>query len=308
MKVTKQVAAMLCAVIWGVAAAGCGGGSGSSTTNPPPPVTTKAVLNLSVADTPVDGAQHVVVAFTGVVLMGPDGQQEFTFNNEKTIDFILQQGTNAASLLSGVTVTAGNYQWIRLELDLNNSYIVTSDGSQYPLTIPSGNQTGLKLVSGFTVAPDGTADFLIDFNLRKSMTMSHKGGTTTYMLHPTMRLVNLQQVGSISGTVSSTLSIGGTQITATDCDPAVYVYPGTASTLEGFYVSIKGGTAPLTSTTVSLNNATGDYEYTVGFLDPGTYNLAVTCAAYDITGSTSLPIFATQTATVVANKVTTIDF
>lgn len=308
MNVSKQVAAILCAVIWGVVAAGCGGGgSGSSSTNPPP-VSTRATLNLSVSDTPVDGAQHVVVAFTGVVLMGPNGQQTFTFNNEKTIDFIQQQGTNAASLLSGAAVTSGNYQWIRLELDLNNSYIVTSNGNQYPLTIPGGSQTGLKLVSGFTVAPDGTADFLIDFNLRKSMTMSHKGGTTTYMLHPSMRLINLQQVGSVSGTVSATLSIGGTQITASDCDPAVYVYPGTASTLEGFYVSVSGGTAPLTSATVSLNNSTGDYEYTVGFLEPGTYNLAVVCAAYDITGSTSLPIFATQTATVVANKVTTINF
>ena len=164
------------------------------------------------------------------------------------------------------------------------------------------------MVSGFTVAAGGTSDFLIDFNLRKSLTMSNKGGNTTYMLSPTMRLVNMQQVGNISGTVSPILSIGGTSITSSNCDPAVYVYPGTASTLEGFYVTINGGTPPLTSASVSLDDSTGKYVYMVGFLDPGTYNLAVVCAAYDTTGSTILPIFAPQTATVKANSTTTINF
>ncbi|MDE2233918.1 MAG: DUF4382 domain-containing protein [Gammaproteobacteria bacterium] len=265
-------------------------------------------MNLSVSDTPVDGAQHVVVAFTGVELMGPNGQQDFSFGSEKTVDFIQQQGTNSAALLSGVTVSAGAYQWIRLQLDLTNSYIITSSGTQYPLTIPSGSQTGLKLVSGFTVAAGSTSNFLIDFDLRKSLSMSNKGGATTYMLSPTMRLVNMQQVGNISGSVSPTLSIGGTTITATNCDPAVYAYPDTASTLEGFYVTIKGGTPPLTSASVSLDNNTGNYVYTVGFLAPGTYDLAVTCAAYDIAGSNNLPVFSTQTATVTAGSTTIINF
>ena len=138
--------------------------------------------------------------------------------------------------------------------------------------------------------------------------MSNKGGNTTYMLSPTMRLVNMQQVGNISGTVSPTLSIGGTSITATNCDPAVYVYPGTASTLEVFYVAINGGTPPLTSASVSLDNSTGNYAYTMGFLAPGVYDLAVTCAGDAITGSNSFPVFSTQTATVTAGSTTIINF
>ena len=47
--------------------AGCNGGSSG------------AMLNLGVTDTPVDGAQSVVVAFTGVDLMGPNGQVNFAF-------------------------------------------------------------------------------------------------------------------------------------------------------------------------------------------------------------------------------------
>lgn len=293
---TRQLTFLLAGALF-MALTGCNG-SGSSLTT----------MNLAVTDTPVDGAQSVVVAFTGVDLMGPNGQQSFPFSTEKKIDLLQQQGTNSASLLAGVTIPAGNYQWIRLDIDTTNSYIITSTGAQYPLTIPSGSQTGLKLVSGFTVAQGNLADFVIDFNLRQSITLANTNGTPTYILNPALRLINLQQVGTVSGTVSSALSIGGTLITATNCSPAVYVYPGTVTVLDGFNVIVSGGTTPLTSATVSLNNTTGSYDYTVGFLAPGTYTLAATCAADDTAGATSLAFSAAQPATVTANTTTTVNF
>jgi len=277
--------------------AGCNGSSSSG-----------AMLNLGVADTPVDGAQSVVVAFTGVDLMGPNGQVSFKFNTEQKIDLLQQQGTNSASLLTGQSIPAGNYQWIRLDVDAANSYIITSDGTQHALTIPSSSQTGLKLVSGFTIAQGSLENFVIDFNLRKAITQSNASGTTSFMLTPALRLINMQQVGGISGSASSTLSIGSTLISATTCDPAVYVYPGTVTTLSGFNVSLTGGTAPLTSATLNLNSTTGNYDYTVGFLAPGTYTLAVTCGADDTAGATTLAFSATKTATVTANTATTLTF
>ncbi len=267
-----------------------------------------ATLNLGVTDTPVDGAQSVVVAFTGVELMGPNGQQSFSFASEKTIDILQQQGTNSASLLSGESVSAGDYQWIRLDIDAANSYIVTSDGAQHALTIPSGSQSGLKLVSGFTVAEGSQADFLIDFNLRQAITQSNAGGSTSYMLTPALRLINKQEVGSISGSAAATLTIGGTAISASACSPAVYVYSDSPTTLGGFNATVSGGTAPLTSATLKLNSTSGDYDYTVGFLAPGTYTLAVTCAGDDVSTATTLVFSASQTADVTANSTTTINF
>jgi hypothetical protein len=281
-----------------LALSGCNGNSSDS----------NATMNLSVTDTPVDGAQSVIVAFTGVELMGPDGQQDHAFASEKSIDLLQQQGSNSAMLLSGLTIPAGDYQWIRLDVDASNSYIITSTGAQYPLNIPSSSQTGLKLVSGFTVAQGDTADFVIDFNLRQSITLSNSGGTPTYMLKPALRLMNMQQVGSISGSVSSTLNIGGILITDTNCSPAVYVYPGTVTLLDGFDVTVSGGAAPITSANVSLNSTTGSYDYMLGFLAPGTYTLAVTCAADDTAGAASLTFSTAQTATVTANTNATIDF
>ena len=277
--------------------AGCNNGSSSS-----------GLINLSITDTPVEGVSSVVVAFTGVELMGPGGQQTFTFPSEKSIDLLTLQGNASAALLTGVSVPAGNYQWLRLDIDAANSYVMTSTGGKYPISIPSGSQTGLKLVSGFTVAQGNLSDFTLDFNLRQALTLSNSGGTSTYVMTPALRLTNNQQVGTVSGTVAGTLSIGGTLITASTCSPAVYVYDGTVTTLNGYDVTVTGGTSPLTSATVSLNNTTGAYSYTVGFLAPGTYTLAVTCASSDTTGATSLAFSANQTATVTANTTTTVNF
>lgn len=276
--------------------AGCGGSDATGT------------LNLSVTDTPVDGANSVVVAFTGVELMGPNGMQNFTFGTEQTVDLLKLQGNASSTLLNGVTVTAGDYQWLRLDIDAANSYLISSTGGKFPLNIPSGSESGLKLVSGFTVAQGGIADFMIDFDLRQSLTLDNSGGMTTYTLKPALRLINLQQVGSVTGTVASTLNIGGTLITATTCSPAVYVYSGTGVVLQGYNVPVTGGTAPLTSATVALDTNTGAYTYTVGFLAPGSYALAATCAALDKTGATSLAFSTSQTATVTANSTTTINF
>ena len=276
---------------------GCGGGS-----------TATGMLNLSVTDTPVDGAQSVVVAFTGIELMGPGGQSNFDFTSEQSLDLLKLQGDASAALLNGVIVPAGNYQWIRLDIDAANSYVIDSKGGKFPLDIPSGSESGLTLVSGFTVAQGGIADFMVDFDLRQSMTLDNSGGTTTYTLKPALRLIDMQSVGTVSGTVANTLGIGGLPITDTTCSPAVYLYQGSGIVPEGYNVTLTGGTAPLTSATVALDTNTGAYAYTVGFLAPGTYTLAVTCAAMDKAGATTLAFSTAQTATVTVNATTTIDF
>ena len=265
-------------------------------------------LRLALTDTPVDGASQVVVAFTGVDLMGPGGQTHVALASEQSIDLLTLQGDASAVLLDGVKVTAGDYQWLRLDVDEAKSFVIATGGGKFPLDIPSGSQSGLKLVSGFTVAQGGTADFVVDFDLRKSLTLDNSGGTTTYTLKPALRLIDMQQVGSVGGSVVSTLNIGGTLITATTCSPAVYVYSGTGVIPEGYEVTLSNGTAPLTSAKVSLDAMSGNYVYTVGFLAPGDYTLAVTCATADAAGHATLAFSATKTATVAANNTTMVNF
>lgn len=264
-------------------------------------------LSVAVTDTPVDGLSSVVVAFTGIELMGPAGMVNYPLASEQSINLLTLQGTEDFTLLANQPVPAGNYQWMRLDIDPSHSYVVTQSGAEYPLSIPSGSETGLKLVSGFTVAQGSLSSFVIDFNLRQSLTESNQGGTTTYSLTPALRIVNQLEVGQISGSVSSNLVIGSTPISATGCDPAVYVYQGTGLTLEGYDAVVSGGTMPLTSATLSLDSSTGTYVYTVGFLAPGTYTLTVTCAGDDVTGGTFVDV-TPATATVTAGQTTNVNF
>lgn len=274
---------------------GCNGGGGSGAT---------ATLNLGVADTPVDGATHVSVTFTGVELHGTSGTTtDINFPTPKTIDLLTTRSGNAATLLSGQTIPAGNYQWIRLLVDTSQSSITLSNGGVYPLTIPSGASSGLKLVSGFTAAAGSQADFTIDFNLRKAVTLAHG----SYILTPALRLLNSQTVGQIAGSVSNSFTVGGASIASSSCSPAVYVYSG--SSVTPVDINPTSSVQPVTTAAVSLDKATGDYDYRAAFLAPGAYTLAVACAANDDPSTTdTLAFSATKNANVTANATTTVDF
>lgn len=266
-------------------------------------------LSVAVTDTPVDGAQKVVVAFTGVEVHGTGGTTSYQLKQEKSVNLLKLQGDNSEVLISNSAIPSGNFQWIRLDLDLANSYVVASDGSQYPLNVPSGDETGLKLVSGFTVAEGGSVDFMVDFDLRRSLKKKvDPNGNTEYILNPTLRLIDMQSVGTIDGTAAGDMTVGTEPISDPACSPAVYVYSGAITNPEGFYVTVSGGTPPLTSANLTLNSDTGNYDYTAGFLVPGQYTLAVTCAAQDTEGGTSLQFSATKLAMVGANQTATVDF
>lgn len=275
-------------------------------------------LNLAVSDTPVDAATHVTVAFTGVELQPADSQDmsgsdmnnppsgsavEINFSQPKVIDLMQEQDGKSAMLLSGETIPAGNYAWIRLKIDDSQSSITLTDGSVHPLTIPSGDQTGLKLVSGFTVAVGGTTGFTIDFNLRKSVVAANGN----YMLKPALRITDTLTVGSIEGAAENTLQIGGIAISDPSCGPAAYIYQG--SNVTPVDINPTSTVQPLTTATLQLDSVSGKYTYMVGFLATGSYTVALTCAAKDNpTTADSLSFTTAKDATVTANSTTTVDF
>lgn len=230
-------------------------------------------LSLSVTDAPVDSAKAVVVEFTGVELLRADEEPVgFTFDEARQIDLLALQGGVSTALLDGVEVPAGTYEQIRLKVnagkDASDSYIELDDGGKNALFIPSGNQTGLKLTDGITVPQGGSADFTIDFDLRKSVT-NPPGLGGSYILKPTLRLVQTDVVGAIGGTVSGELAA------VEGCSAAVYVYAGTDGTPDD-----EGSEAPpLSSAQVAMDDGTGHFNYTAAFLNPGDYTVAFTCNA-----------------------------
>lgn len=168
---------------------------------------------------------------------------------------------------------------MRLDVDAERGVldsIIELDDGLYSLYIPSGDETGLKLNSGFTVLAGGSHDFVIDFDLRKSV--NDPRGFADYRLIPSLRLIDLSESGNITGTVDTSL------LTAEGCTGdvntldgfAVYVYEGGSGTVLGDEGS---DNAPLTSASISLNDDSAMYEYTAGFLPPGEYTAVFTCQA-----------------------------
>ncbi len=287
-----------------LALAGCGDSSTTGT----------GKLTLQITDAPVDTAEHVYVQFSGLEIQSAGGMRTTLYYCQdamtpattivsttacstpaapKQIDLLALTGGQAEVLLNGFILPAGYYSWIRLMVDtagILDSYIVLLGGAEFELTVPSGDETGLKLNRGIVVPSGGSANFTIDFDLRKSV---HVAGTGEYMLRPTLRLVDNSLVGAIAGTVNLSLVPAG-------CTPAVYVYPGAGVTPDDIDGIVPD---PVTSATVTLDN--GVYRYTAAFLEAGNYTIAYTCqAAVDnpavsdtltFTGAATVPVTAKTT-------------
>ena len=264
-------------------------------------------LSFAITDSPVDAAEKVVVRFNGIEIKPADGDAiSFDFSSPRDIDLLALQGGNAAPLISGESVPAGNYNWVRLKVsavqdNVFDSYIQI-DGVQYELRIPSGNETGLKLVSGFTVAQGGNANYTIDFDLRKSV-VAPPGQAPVMMLKPALRLVNNIEVGTMTGVVDSSLIAAECEGEATG---AVYVYSGSDVSPD----DLDGDAAdPLTSGAVTLDEG-GTYRYTIAFLAAGNYTASYSCDtdADDPESDDSLVFVGTQNASITAGATTTVSF
>lgn len=257
MKSIKSICLIAVAILSAVFLIGCGVDSTSDT----------GTLTLSVTDAPVDMANRVVVKFSGVEV-NPASGELLSFSISNSIDLLALSGGGSEALLAGKTLEAGSYTWIRLIVNAQSgvldSYIELTDGSQHSLEIPSGSETGLKLVRGFDVPAGGSADFTIDFDLRKSIHNSSTG----YMLRPALRIVDNTEVGSIAGTVDSAL-INGTG------GNAVYAFEGSGITPD----DVDGiSPEPINAALVELESS-GDYTYKVAFLNAGDYTVAFTNSA-----------------------------
>lgn len=262
-------------------------------------------LTLGVTDAPVDNASKVVVVFTGVEVKPQDGDAiNFEYDAPRSIDLLALEGGGSEIILDNVEVPSGGYNWVRLQVTAEedgelDSFIELDDGSQHELEIPSGAETGLKLVSGFGVPAGGAAAFTIDFDLRKSV-HEPMDAADSYKLRPALRLVDNAQAGDIAGTVAPTL------ITL-DCSPAVYVFSGAGATPD----DVDGiPPEPVNTALVELNTDSGEFEYRAAFLAPGEYTAAFTCDAADDNPATDDAIAFTpgQSATVTANSTAAVNF
>ncbi len=285
-----RIGCILMLALWLGACAGENSGSDTGT------------LALSITDAPVDGAEQVIVEFTGVEIQSSTGgRTNITYASPKTIDLLALQGGLRESLLERLVLDVGQYSWIRLKVNAEADGVMDSyiriNGADYELHVPSGSQTGLKLISTFNVVDDEVSDFTIDFDLRKSVHQPNgqtgPAGDSVYLLRPTLRLVETGATGTISGTVDPQLFIITEQVcSAQEAGYAVYLYEGdvTPDDIDGI--------DPDPVSTAMVTAGTG-YVYTLAFIEAGDYTIAATCVAdLDAPGTNDVAVTFVGTAAV----------
>lgn len=255
-------------------------------------------FNLAVSDNPAD-AKVVNIAFKQVVLKNSEGSTSFDVSEDgelKNVDLLEVQGREMEVLVSGQSIPVGEYQMcIYMEkseiANEASSYVQTMDGNIAGLTTNSNGSCGgvgaddsntgrLFINKTFTIAA-GSNNFVAEFDLSKIL-QAPKVNKDYWTLKPTgIELINLSDVGSISGEISVNTSINCGE----DSGQAVYLYPGDTS-LENMSdfrdeALAEPATAPIASARANAidGDSNNGYSYEFGFVVAGSYSLGYTCTA-----------------------------
>lgn len=125
-----------------------------------------------------------------------DDEGWITLNDDPVRVDLLELRNGDTIQLGEHELGTGMYNQIRLVLGPDNEVVV--NGETYALTTPSAQQSGLKLNINTEIEEGERYNLLIDFNAGRSIVET---GNQKYILKPVLRAVNLEETGSISGTV-----------------------------------------------------------------------------------------------------------
>jgi hypothetical protein len=311
-----------------IALTGCGG-SGSD-----PVEEGMGVFNLSVSDSGIKDAAKVCIKFDGVQLKkaGEDAPITIDFDAPQIVNLLANQGANSQPITSE-QVPAGDYEWIRLMVDANRdnnagtgdtdptvlecladdgSYLLTKTSVlPYSLFIPSGDQSGLKLIKDITIPVNASGNYTAEWDLGKSF-IAPPGLAPDVMMKPVVKLVANNEVGTLVGQVANGL------VEAESCDtefaPKVYVFnDGVAPNPINYPPEDPEApfepdpNDPVATGLVDLqeqDDGSMQYRYSIGFLLAGTYDPAFTCDGETFV----LPLDDQPEALIEAGQTTTVNF
>ncbi|HUU84791.1 MAG TPA: DUF4382 domain-containing protein [Phycisphaerae bacterium] len=198
-----------------------------------------------------------------------DGNPFIVISDQQQDFNLLELQGGQTDLLGEATIPAGTYTMLRLIV--TEGRIKLTDGREFDnLTVPSGEQTGIKLHLTFDVAAEGETVLLLDVDLSRAFKPtpgSPKDCTDEireFKFQPSlaMRLIEVVDAASISGTV-----------TADDVD---------ALPIEDALVTAYKGDEEITSTATDA-----DGKYTLLGLPAGEYGLEFSAAGFqdaEVTG------------------------
>lgn len=306
----------------GLALAACSGGGGANSSG-------ATTLTVSLMDTPVSAVDNVTevnveIAAIWLKAAGSDAKQLTLTQTPMKLNLLELTDGHPALLIDGASIEPGDYEWLAMDVNADfdgkfDSFVTTTGGGQEEIRVPSGR---VRLVGGFTVEKGQAVQLLFDWELRKGLV--RPPGQPGFFLKPAFRVIDVTELGTLSGTVALTTLNGGTA-TATgnaagtttdtngcladdanlDVGNAVYVFAGDSVTPDDIDAM---DPEPVTVVPVEPN-AAGDYVYRT-VIAPGTYTIAFTCQAGldDPVKSDDLKFVAPVTRTITADAEVVVDF
>jgi hypothetical protein len=202
----------------------CGGGSGGATVSSTGSSDT-GTLSLGLVDAPGGAYQAVYVTIEEVQVCRVTGACDMDNPEDCACQWetvATPQATyNLLELVNGVMATlgskelvAGTYNQMRLLLydypddSLNlfddphdhPQYLIDEGGTVHAMKVPSGYQTGIKLVHPFEIVEGLTTELLLDFDVADSVVKA--GNSGKYLLKPTIKIIDTYYREVVSGVVT----------------------------------------------------------------------------------------------------------
>ena len=198
------------------------------------------ILQVYMTDAPAAYSQvNIVIDSVQVHIATSDSLNGWYFLNSTpdTYDLLTLVNGNYA-MIGKDTLTPGKYSQIRLYIGAGSNVVV--NGQTYPLKIPSGIQSGLKINIDENIEAGYIYNFYFDFDANRSIVVSGTPGNPQYILNPVIRTGTTATKGIIWGTVlpdsvsSNVWAITGTDTSSTSTDGTggfqlIYLNPGTYS-------------------------------------------------------------------------------
>jgi hypothetical protein len=159
-------------------------------------------MTVRLVDAPVTGYKEININVQEVRICQGNSEWITLGKPDKTVNLLELTGGVSKTIVDNATLPAGHYDQMRLLLGPGNT-VKLADDSVHDLKIPSGLQSGLKLIVSFDVEVGTTKDVFIDFDAAHSIMLHQAGHKDKYILRPTVRAFDKVMTGSVTGKLTN---------------------------------------------------------------------------------------------------------
>lgn len=170
------------------------------------------------------------------------------------------------------------------------NYVIDGSNQYHELKIPSGYQTGIKLVHQFEIIEGITTELILDFDAEKCVVRS--GSSGNWLMNPTIKVIGTLNKAIVSGAVTDgeNSPIQGARVSIQKYDPETHevtTYASTLTTEEGEYqiyvepgmytvMAYKDGYGPACSMLMTGSNEDYEQSFTLSSASMGSITCSVT--------------------------------